>query len=75
MAACSPSCPTGLRNRALIAVLYRAGLRIAGALDLHPKDLDLASGAIRVLNGQGGRSRTVGIRWLDVRASYSLMAW
>ncbi|HYE63780.1 MAG TPA: site-specific integrase [Phycisphaerales bacterium] len=72
-----PSTPTGLRNRALIAVLYRAGLRVSEALALHPKDVELAAGTIRVLHGKGDRSRTVGIDpggaavlaiWLEVRA-------
>jgi len=76
MDACSTR-PTGTRNRALITVLYRAGLRITEALTLLPKDLDPRNGAIRVLNGKGGKSRVVGMdavafevveRWLDVRA-------
>ena len=76
--ACRGHGVTDARNRALIAVLYRSGLRVSEALSLHPKDVDPASGAIRVLRGKGGRSRTVGIdpggiehvnRWLLVRAS------
>jgi site-specific recombinase XerC len=31
IAACSRRAPTGVRNRALIAVLYRAGLRVSAA--------------------------------------------
>ncbi len=76
MRACSHRAPTGIRNRALIALLYRSGLRINEALLLYSKDLELDKGAIRVLNGKGGRSRTIGIdpgaasivqRWLDKR--------
>lgn len=76
--ACSGRAPTGIRNRALIAVLYRAGLRIAEALDLYPKDLDREHGTIRVLHGKGDKARTVGMdpeafalveRWLDARAA------
>lgn len=57
-------------------MLYRSGLRINEALSLYPKDLELEKGSIRVLNGKGGRSRTIGIdpgaagivqRWLDKR--------
>ncbi len=79
--ACSRRAPTGLRNRALIAVLYRAGLRISEALDLFPKDVDLEAGSIRVLRGKGGRPRTVGIdpaagavleRWLEARTKLGL---
>lgn len=78
MRACSHCAPTGIRNRALIALLYRSGLRINEALSLHPKDLELEKGIIRVLNGKGGRPRTIGIdpgaagivqRWLDKRQS------
>lgn len=69
--------PAGIRNKALIATLYRAGLRIREALSLKLKDLDPASGAIRVLNGKGGKARTVGMdgqafailnQWLEIRA-------
>jgi len=81
MEACGRYAPTGLRSRALIALLYRAGLRINEALSLYPKDLDLTNGCIRVLNGKGGRSRTVGLdpgaaaiidRWLDARSHLGL---
>ena len=77
MRACGRYAPTGLRNRALIALLYRAGLRINEALTLYPKDLELADGSVRVLHGKGGRSRTIGLdpgaatiieRWLDARS-------
>lgn len=80
LAACSAG-PMGVRNRALIAVLYRTGIRISEALALLPKDLDLDAGAIRVLFGKGGRSRLVGIdpggvevirSWLAVRSGLGL---
>lgn len=70
--------PSGIRNKALLIVLYRAGLRISEALALRPKDLNRDAGTIRVLHGKGNKSRTVGMdseafglleRWLDVRAS------
>jgi site-specific recombinase XerD len=78
MAACGGDKPVPTRNRALIALMYRAGLRVSEALDLYPKDVDLDAGAVRVLNGKGGRSRTVGLdpgaaavvrTWLAVRVS------
>ena len=61
LAACSERAPTGVRNQALITVLYRGGLRISEALALEPKDLDSKEGTIRVLHGKGDRSRTVGL--------------
>lgn len=74
---CSARAPTGIRNRALITVLYRAGLRISEALDLLPKDIDAAQCTILVRHGKGDKRRLVGIdpeamgviqRWLDKRA-------
>ena len=60
LAACRRS-PTGLRNRALIVLLYRGGLRLAEALAVRPHDIDWGTGDVRVLNGKGGRPRTTGI--------------
>ena len=40
---CSNRYPTGIRNRALLTVLYRGGLRLSEALALFPKDLDLTA--------------------------------
>jgi site-specific recombinase XerD len=37
---CSTRYPTGIRNRALITVLYRAGLRVSEALALKVSDID-----------------------------------
>jgi integrase/recombinase XerD len=62
----------GTRNRALIALLWRTGLRVSEALALHPKDVDLDRGAVIVLHGKGDRSRVVGI---DAVAEPFLRAW
>ena len=59
--ACLSGSWQGARDRALIALLYRTGLRISEALALDMKDVDLEAGSVRVLRGKGGRSRTVGI--------------
>ncbi|HEU4656863.1 MAG TPA: site-specific integrase [Capillimicrobium sp.] len=59
--ACSTRGPSGVRNRALLVVLWRAGLRISEALALFPRDLDLAHGLIRVRRGKGGKFRTAAI--------------
>jgi site-specific recombinase XerD len=69
--------PCGIRNRALVVLLWRSGLRIAEALALYPKDIDRAAGTVTVLRGKGGRRRQVAIdsyalamldRWLVERA-------
>jgi site-specific recombinase XerD len=78
--ACSTRAPTGIRNRALIAVLWRSGLRISEALALELRDVDLELGTLRVRHGKGDKSRTVGVdeqtaallaRWLDRRRRLS----
>ena len=76
---CSRRSPTGTRNRALIAVLYGAGLRIAEALALLPKDVHLDDPpSIRVHRGKGNKPRTCALlpasveflqRWLDKRTA------
>ena len=53
--------PTDIRDRALLTVLYRAGLRIEEALDLKPGDVDADRGTIRVLHGKGDHNRTAAI--------------
>ena len=54
----------GARLRALIVILWRAGLRISEALDLAETDLDASRGAVLVRRGKGGRRREVGMdRW------------
>lgn len=72
---------TGDRNRALVAVMYRAGLRVSEALALKPADVNLADGSVRVLRGKGKKARTVGIddgallyveRWLARRRELGL---
>lgn len=72
MDACSKRAPTGIRNRALIALLYRGLLRIDEALSLKPKDLDHSAGTIRVLHGKGDKARTVA---LDDAAWGVLAVW
>lgn len=56
--------PEGLRLRAAIVVLWRAGLRISEALALGETDLDPHRGAVLVRCGKGGKRREVGMdRW------------
>jgi integrase len=56
--------PDGLRLRALIVLLWRAGLRIGEALALAETDLDRSRGAVLVRRGKGGKRREVGMdRW------------
>jgi site-specific recombinase XerD len=67
----------GFRIRALIVVLWRAGLRVQEALALAERDLDQRRGSLLVRSGKGGRRREVGMDdwgwellrpWLTARA-------
>lgn len=61
-----------LRNRALIMLMWRTGLRTSEARALLPKDVDLENGRVAVLHGKGNRSRVVA---LDYGAVPTLKQW
>lgn len=65
------------RLRALVVLLWRAGLRISEALDLAETGLDRFTGGILIRRGKGGKRRVVGMDrwgwqqlepWLEIRA-------
>jgi integrase/recombinase XerD len=73
--------PCGDRNRALVVLMWRSGLRVSEALALYPKDIDRIGGTVTVLRGKGARRRQVAIddytiarldRWMAVRAKLGL---
>ncbi len=70
--ASSGRAPTGLRNRALVAVMYRSGLRPGEALALLPGDVDITAGQVSVPPRKGGRRRTTG---LDTTTRDLITAW
>lgn len=72
---------TGHRNRALLLLVHRTGLRISEALSLEPSDID--GNQVHVRHGKGDRSRYVTIKgystfqpllekWLEVRKARQL---
>ena len=73
---CSSKAPTGIRNRALLTLLYRSGLRVSEVLALRPADINLTAHTARVLHGKGNKATTRGFhptatdalaRWTDTR--------
>lgn len=56
------STPEGIRDRALMEIIYGAGLRVSEAVGLSLAEIDLESGSIRVT---GKRSKT---RWIPLPA-------
>jgi site-specific recombinase XerD len=78
---CSTRSRTGIRNRALLTLLYRSGLRVSEALALKPADVNLARHTVRVLHGKGDKATTRGFhpsatdalaRWMDTRREMKL---
>ena len=84
IAACSTRGVTGHRNRALLAVLWRTGVRISEALELRPHDVDFKHGTVRVRLGKGLKPRTTFLsdldalplveRWLEERGKLQTVA-
>jgi integrase/recombinase XerD len=56
--AADPATPLGLRDRAMLEVLYGAGLRVSELVGLPLAALDARAGVLRV-RGKGGRERLV----------------
>jgi len=59
----------GIRDRALLELLYSTGLRIGEAVALTVYDVDLDAGLLSVRSGKGGKSRVVplgheAVKWL-----------
>lgn len=59
--ASSGRAPTGARNRALVAIMYRSGLRPGEALALMPHHVELEAGTVQVPPRKGGRPRLTGV--------------
>lgn len=64
--------PLGLRNRALVALLWRSGLRVSEALALYPRDVEESAGTVRVREGKGRKAR---VAVIDAEALGHLRAW
>ena len=76
ISACSHRAPTGIRNRALITLLHRSGLRVSELVALRPADVDMGKHTIRLDDTKSGEPQTRGFhpsaedalaRWLDTR--------
>jgi integrase len=64
--------PAGVRDGALFAVLYGAGLRRAEVVALERRDVDATGGMLTVRRGKGSRARVV---YLSAAARDAVAAW
>jgi integrase/recombinase XerD len=60
----------GLRDRAMVELLYATGLRVSELVNVGVLDLSLSDGVVRVIQGKGGKDRLVPLgaeaaHWLD----------
>ena len=78
---CSARSATGIRNRALLTLLYRSGLRISELLALRSSDVNFAAHSIRLLDTKVDEPQTRGfhpsaddalMRWIDYRRDHSI---
>jgi integrase/recombinase XerD len=61
--------PEGMRDRAMLEVLYATGLRVSELVDLRAEQVSLVQGVVRVV-GKGGKERLVplgdeALNWLE----------
>lgn len=63
---------TPRRDRAMLRLMYRAGLRCAEVCDLKLRDIDFDRGRVKVVQGKGGRDRVL---WVDNATIEILRSW
>jgi integrase/recombinase XerD len=82
MGRCNLAAPTGLRDRCILALMHRAGLRVSEVCGLHLRDVDWKGGTLRIRAeiAKGGKAAVQPLdphtlelleRWKPVRRRYA----
>jgi integrase/recombinase XerD len=82
MARANVDCPTGLRNRVMLQLMYRAGLRVSETCKIHLRDVDWKAGTLRIRPevAKGGREAVIPLdrqtlewleRWKPIRRRHA----
>lgn len=59
--------PRGVRDRAMLEVLYASGLRVSELVSLSVADVNLNEGVVRITRGKGGKDRLVPLGQMAAR--------
>lgn len=59
LATCNKETPNGLRDAAIIMLLYSTGIRVSELIALHRDDIDHEQGLILIRRGKGGKFRVL----------------
>ena len=70
--------PTSIRNKLMIKIMLRIGLRISEVLNLAVDDIDMMSGKVFISDAKGGKDRVLWVsrevlndirEWMDIRTT------
>lgn len=64
--AINTKCPTGLRNRVALQLMYQAGLRVSEVCNLSVDDIDITNGFVYIQQGKNKKDRYVPLTYESI---------